>query len=275
MAERPNQLTNHVQDQIDAYALGILEDEEVARVEAHLADCQECQRLLRQARGVATLLALAPRQVQPPARLKQRILARIAQEPQAGGAAGPNAALGGTALADEQQLARALDPTLASTLPEITPERQGLLESMRQLFSGRKGLQTPEAAQPDAQHQLQDILRLLRAPHPAVWELPGTAEAPHAKARLLGAPEEHLAVLVVSGLEPLPPERDYQLWFLRNGEPTGSAVFDVLHNGEGQMLIHAPRQLGHFDLAAITPEPAGGSPGPTGPIMIAGEIKAA
>jgi anti-sigma-K factor RskA len=118
-------------------------------------------------------------------------------------------------------------------------------------------------------------LRLLRSPHPAVWELPGTAEAPQARARLLGSPAEQMAVLIVSGLEPLPPERDYQLWFLREGKPEGSAVFDVQRSGEGQILVHAPRQLGQYDLAAITPEPAGGSPGPTGPIIIAGEIKAA
>lgn len=279
MAERPHQLNTHVDDQIDAYALGILEDEAVAQVEAHLVDCQECQRLLRQARATVALLALAPRQVQPPARLKQRLLARIAQEEQRPATPAPSAGHA-AALTEEQQLAQALDPTQASLLPEITPERQGLLEAMRHLFSGRKGIQAPGTghpvgAAPDAQHQLQDILRLLRAPHPAVWELPGTAEAPRARARLLGAPEEHIAVLIVSGLDPLPPERDYQLWFLRDGEPMGSAVFDVPHSGEGQILVHAPRQLGHFDLAAITPEPAGGSPGPTGPIIISGEIKAA
>ncbi len=275
MSERAHQLNNHVEDQIDAYALGILEDEEVERVEAHLATCQDCQHLLRQARAVAAQLALVPRQVQPPARLKQRLLARIAQEAQAEGRTQASAARGEVPLSDEQRLAEALDSSSAAALPDVTPERQGLLDTMRQLFAGRRGLQTPGAAHPDAQQQLQDILRLLRAPHPTVWELPGTAEAPRAHARLLGAPDEHLAVLVVSGLEPLPPERDYQLWFLRDGEPTGSAVFDVQHNGEGQILVHAPRQLGHFDLAAITPEPAGGSPGPTGPIIIAGEIKAA
>ena len=267
MSERANQLNNHVDDQIDAYALGILEDEAVAQVEAHLEGCPDCQRLLRQARGVVALLALAPRQVAPPAGLKQRILARIAQEERGGSSGTPGAAL-------------ALDPTIASALPDITPERQGMLEALRHFFAGRRGIQTPGATQrgaeaPDEQHQLQDILRLLRAPHPAVWELPGTAEAPQARARLLGSPEEHMAMLIVSGLEPLPPERDYQLWFLREGKPVGSAVFDVQQSGEGQILVHAPRQLGQFDLAAITPEPAGGSPGPTGPIMIAGELKAA
>jgi anti-sigma-K factor RskA len=256
MSERSNQVNNHVVDEIDAYALGILEDDEVARVETHLATCQECQSLLRQAREVVGFLALAPRQVAPPARLKQRILARIAQEERGGGS-------------------QASTPTL--DLPggasEITPERQGLLDALRQFLPGRRPIQTPGTA--DEQHQLQDIMRLLRASRPAVWELPGTPEAPQARARLLGSPDEHLAVLIVSGLEALPPERDYQLWFLREGKPVGGAVFDVQRNGEGQVLVHAPRQLGYYDLAAITPEPAGGSPGPTGPIMIAGEIKAA
>src|SRR5215475_4292252 len=127
MAEKPNQVNNHVEDQLDAYALGILEDEEVARVEAHLANCQECQRLLRQARGVVALLALSPRQVAPPAGLKQRILARIAQEERGGAAT-------------------AVDLTLDVAPGDITPERQGLLDALRQLLPGRKVLQPPGTA---------------------------------------------------------------------------------------------------------------------------------
>src|SRR5579885_2492998 len=80
MSERQNQPSGHVEDQIDAYALGILEDEAVAQVESHLETCQHCRALLQQAREVTGFLSLAPRQVRPPAGLKQRILARIAQE---------------------------------------------------------------------------------------------------------------------------------------------------------------------------------------------------
>lgn len=122
---------------------------------------------------------------------------------------------------------------------------------------------------------METILRLLHSPNASIWELAGTPEAPQARARLLGSPEERTALLLVQGLAPLPPERDYQLWFLRDGKPVGSAIFDVHQNGQGQLVVHAPRQLAHYDLAAITPEPAGGSPGPTGPIMLAGELKAA
>jgi anti-sigma-K factor RskA len=286
MSERQNQPSGHVEDQIDAYALGILEDEAVAQVETHLETCQHCRALLQQAREVTGFLSLAPRQVRPPAGLKQRILARIAQEDRASSArqqpqnrpAGQTPAGEAPISAGDQQSRGSFDPTAATPLPGIPPERQGLIGTLRQILPGRKGTagDTAQASQAELPHQqLQAIVRLLRSPHPAIWALPGTPAAPNARAHLLGSPEDDLAVLVVKGLEPLPPERDYQLWFLREGQPVGSAVFDVQANGEGQIVVRAPRQLGHYDLAAITPEPAGGSPGPTGPIMIAGQLTVA
>jgi anti-sigma-K factor RskA len=271
MVEQQNQPNKHVDDLIDAYALGILEDEAVAEVERHLEGCPNCRQALQRAREVVELLAFAPRQTPPPTRLKQRILSRIAQESQSGSA--PASA--------QAQEGRAAEPasTVSIPLPEAAPIRQGMVESMRQWFGGRRSEPPPLASMPGreqtAEQQLQMVLRVLHTPHAAIWDLSGTPEAPNARAALLGSPETDTAVLVVSGLAPLPPERDYQLWFLREGHPVGSAVFDVGQSGEGQLVVRAPRQLGHYDLAAITPEPAGGSAGPTGPIMIAGQIKAA
>ncbi len=257
MVEQQNQPNKHVADLIDAYALGILEDEAVAEVERHLEGCPACQQALGRAREVVELLAFSPRQTPPPARLKQRILSRIAQESHAAEPAS----------------------TASIPLPEAPPPRQGVVESVRQWFGGRRSEPPPLVSIPGreqtAEHQLQMVLQVLHTPRASIWDLSGTPEAPNARAALLGSPETDMAVLVVSGLTPLPPERDYQLWFLREGQPVGSAVFDVGQSGEGQLVIRAPRQLGHYDLAAITPEPAGGSAGPTGPIMLAGQIKAA
>jgi anti-sigma-K factor RskA len=276
MAEQNNQPNTHVEDRIDAYALGILEDEALAEVETHLEQCAHCRHLLQQAREVVGLLALAPRQVAPPPRLKQRILSRIAQEGRPGGA--PAAPEPAPRLSDAPQ-EHEPDPTVGVPLPAPTVERQRFADTLRHWFAERRSAPPPVAEVPGreqtSEQQLQLILRLLHAPGAALWDLAGTAEAPNARALLLGSPQESEAVLVVSGLEPLPPERDYQLWFLREGQPVGSAVFDVHGSGEGQLVIRAPRQIGHYDLAAITPEPAGGSPGPTGPIMIAGQLKAA
>jgi len=287
MAEDRNQPNTHIEDKIDAYTLGILEDEEVAQVESHLEGCAHCRHLLQHAREVVGLLGLAPNQVAPPPHLKARILARIAQEHQQGGPpAAPQHApdenshqdTRATELSAEQQ-EREPDPTVGIPLPMTHPQRRGLIEKMRQWFSGQRSTPPPLAhlapREQASEVHLQLILHLLHAPGAALWDLTGTQEAPNAHALLLGSPQESEAVLVVSGLAALPPERDYQLWFLRGGQPVGSAVFDVRRSGEGQLLVRAPHQIGHYDLAAITPEPAGGSPGPTGPIMIAGQLKAA
>lgn len=285
MVEQQNQPNKHVDDLLDAYALGILEDEAVAEVERHLEGCPDCRQALQRAREVVELLALAPRQTPPPARLKQRILSRIAQEGQTGGAPPSSSRTNGSQQPDstpastQAQEGRAAETahTAGIPLPEAAPIRQGMVESLRQWLAGRRTEPAPLARIPGgeqtAEQQLQTVLRMLHTPHASIWNLSGTPEAPNARAALLGSPEADTAVLVVSGLAPLPPERDYQLWFLREGQPVGSAVFDVHQSGEGQLVVRAPRQLGHYDLAAITPEPAGGSAGPTGPIMVAGQIK--
>jgi anti-sigma-K factor RskA len=273
MADTSHQPDKHVEDQIDAYALGILEDEAAAEVESHLEHCNQCQRALRQAREVTSMLSLSPRQVAPPLHLKQRILSRIAQEER-------SHQPGGRAAAEpERQTDESAPPDIAIELPDAPSTRRGWKRWIDRMVSGRGDAPVtggPQGTDPaPTREQMETILRLLNSPHAAMWELAGTPEAPKARARLLGSPEERTALLLVQGLEPLPPGRDYQLWFLREGKPVGSAIFDVRQNGQGQLMIRAPRQLAHYDLAAITPEPAGGSPGPTGPIVIAGELKAA
>ncbi len=279
MADTSHPTEKHVEDQIDAYALGILEDEAAAEVERHLEHCNQCQHALRQAREVTSLLSLSPKQVAPPAHLKQRILSRIAQEErqQQPGVRAP--AEPGRQTSGRQADEAPVPPDIAIQLPEAPSTRRGWKRWIDRMVSGRGDVPAVIGPQgtgpaPTGEH-LETILRLLNSPHAAMWELAGTPEAPKARARLLGSPEESTAILLVQGLEPLPPGRDYQLWFLREGKPVGSAIFDVRQNGQGQLMVRAPRQLAHYDLAAITPEPAGGSPGPTGPIVLAGELKAA
>src|SRR5690348_11560583 len=114
MVEQQNQPNKHVDDLIDAYALGILEDEAIAEVERHLEGCPACRQALQRAREVVELLAFAPRQAPPPARLKQRILSRIAQESQS-----------------------------SIPLPGAAPIRQGMIESLRQWFIGQRSEPPP------------------------------------------------------------------------------------------------------------------------------------
>jgi hypothetical protein len=87
-------------DDVGAYLLGALTEDEQERFVAHLPGCAECRRELEELEGVAGTIPLAAPQVAPPPELKERIMtavradvARRAEgEAAAPGAATPEAA---------------------------------------------------------------------------------------------------------------------------------------------------------------------------------------
>jgi anti-sigma-K factor RskA len=236
----------HADDSLDAYALGSLEPEEAAWVEAHLAQCERCRQAAVAARAVADRLPLSVPLVAPPPDLRARVLARVHAAAQADG---PHQAPG-----------RAVPETTPETAPEQPGPSGGLLG---RLFSPRRG-SGGEAA--------ERLAQLLAAPGAAVWEVAGTAEAPEARARLVGLPDGRAGVLLAAGLRRLPAGSEYQVWFLRGGRPLPNATFRVGHDGVARQVVQAPGPLRDYEVVAITPEPAGGSPAPTGPIVLAGQL---
>ena len=62
-------------ENIDAYALGVLDRDEAAALEAHVAQCRECASLLDEARERAALIGLSAPLVPASAALKARVMA--------------------------------------------------------------------------------------------------------------------------------------------------------------------------------------------------------
>ncbi|HEX9109806.1 MAG TPA: anti-sigma factor, partial [Longimicrobiales bacterium] len=152
------------------------------------------------------------------------------------------------------------------SLPVPTADEDGFPSGLLgRIFRGRRG---------GADHAAERLAQLLATPGSAVWEVAGTAEAPQATARLVGLPNGRDAVLVTAGLHRLPAGSAYQVWFLRGGQPLPNATFHVGHDGVARQIVHAPGPLRDYEVVAITPEPAGGSIAPTGPIVLAGQIGA-
>ena len=65
------------QDDVGAYLLGALDDEESARFEAHAAVCHVCQDEIDRLRVAADALPRSVRQHDPPAALKQRLMDEV------------------------------------------------------------------------------------------------------------------------------------------------------------------------------------------------------
>ncbi len=108
-----------------------------------------------------------------------------------------------------------------------------------------------------------------------VASLAGTDALPDAWGRVLWDPQTRRGGLFAGNLTPLPPGREYQFWYVtESGQKVSGGTFTLGAGGEAFLPLTAPDALAQDDpakLYAITREPAGGSPQPTGDILVAGE----
>jgi anti-sigma factor RsiW len=87
-----------LRDDLAAYALGALQGEEAAAVAEHLAGCEPCRSYVRWLRPAVDVLPASVEQMEPPARLRESLMANVRAEagaaaeadgPQAGAARPP------------------------------------------------------------------------------------------------------------------------------------------------------------------------------------------
>ena len=98
-----------------------------------------------------------------------------------------------------------------------------------------------------------------------------TGRGPAARARVFVyvTPDGRRWELAAQGLDPEPAGRDYQVWFLVGEQPMSAGCFNV-RDGKpvvAMALTPPPGATG----AAISIEPRGGSPRPTGPVILVAE----
>ena len=102
------------------------------------------------------------------------------------------------------------------------------------------------------------------------WTLSPTREAPGARGVLIEPAAGGRPVLLVQGLPTPPADRSYQVWLIRDGQPVSVGL--LRPGSEGQQALQLERELGGAQAAAVSIEPAGGSPSPTGPIVMATQL---
>jgi hypothetical protein len=97
--------------------------------------------------------------------------------------------------------------------------------------------------------------------------LSGVAPATAARARVYVSASRGL-FFAAENLPPLPAGRTYQLWTIVGGQPVSHGVFGPAGDGRAQVLAQAPP--GPVDAIAVTIEPEGGVPAPTGDKVLLG-----
>jgi anti-sigma-K factor RskA len=111
---------------------------------------------------------------------------------------------------------------------------------------------------------------LLNAPALTIASLSGTEAAKSAHARLALDPQTGRAMLFAYDLPRAPAGKAYQLWFIAGGKPVPGKVFNTDARGHATMRDQVPAEARGASLFAITLEPEGGVPAPTGEKVLLG-----
>ena len=256
--------------------LGALLPEEQRRVALHAAEgCARCEVALREAHGALDVLALAAPSVAPSARGRESLLAsldaavplRVRPERQAP----PPQPRRGLA-----QRFAAIAAGLALLLASAS-----LFEVLRQGRETRRALELADARVEQriaAEGQQREALAQrvgafeqeleTRVASSVSLALAGEATFGTADARVVMDAAGQQVLLLASRIPPLPEGRTYQLWVIVSGAPRSLGVFAPDRDGRVIYVQSEPLDLPTGVQAAVSIEPSGGVPQPTGPIVL-------
>jgi anti-sigma-K factor RskA len=117
----------------------------------------------------------------------------------------------------------------------------------------------------------QTVIAILRDPATQVVALAGQAPAPTARARMMWH-EKAGGVFVATGLPAAPAGKAYQLWAIAGSNaPVSAGVFSVDASGAGSLSVRPLPGVTTVNAFAVTLEPAGGLPAPSGEIYLLGK----
>ena len=242
------------------YAVGALDGDDLARFEDHLASgCAACTAALRQHDETFARLVSAGPRVEPPADVRDALIARLAATaprslpaprrwvPRAAAIAGGmlvTAALGAGFMAAHYEA------RLGTVAREMAATRERLARDQEALRA--------EVAAYSA------VVELLRDPATQVVTLGGTGPSPDALGRVVWNDSAGGQVFVRN--LPVPPAgKTYELWTIVAGTPRPAGTFSTDTSGNGS---HTVAPAGRVDVFAVTLEPAGGVAMPTGPTVL-------
>lgn len=254
---------------LPAYALGAVDGEDLREMEAHLAaGCAECRRQLDLWQGDLEELAASVEPIAPSETARRRIQ-RLAGGAGAAAAAPVRPRSGSRwmpILAAASLLIAAVSgwrqARLGEELERVGTERDRLARQVSGM-NQQEGLARAES------QRMAESLAIMTSPEARCIHLAGLGSTPTAVGHAFVNTRRGEAVFFALGLPALAPDKTYQLWWIEGGKPVSAGVFQVDEQGTGSIQVErAPR--GATEAWAVTVEPAGGVPQPTGEMVLKG-----
>jgi anti-sigma-K factor RskA len=169
--------------------------------------------------------------------------------------------------AERRELQRATE--MVASLQAELAKREETLEAERR---EREHVERIVATLQDEIGERNAALRLLSTPQVSLVRLAGLSPSPRANAHLLWNPAAQAGVLLTSGLPQIPRDRVYELWAFAGNEPVPAGIFQVDEAGHAFLRLPPLPRGKRYSKFAVTSEPAGGMPKPTGPVHLLGSL---
>lgn len=234
-----------------AYALDALPADEAAFFERHLAICEACSNEVAELAETTARLGSAAAQAPPPD-LRARILAAADVTRQLPPEPAPVAAFRQTSRGWRHRM---LVP-VAACLALIAVGLTGVSINLGRQLSNAEA-EVARSAEVAAVVAARDLETVELA-------MGGTP------ARFLYSPSQDEGVLVGQGMQQPGNGKTYELWLIHDGTPVPAGVFDP--DADGAAVATVEGIVRDAERVAVTIEPDGGSPQPTGAIIASAQL---
>lgn len=284
---------------IGAYSIGATDPEEAAWVRAHLASNPEAaQELAHYQQLFEQLLHSAP-EVEPPVEAAERLAAALEAESNATHSARPGAVALPPSPVDAT-VAGNVAPRINQRTEASAPRRRWTLSALPNFGWSRFQLATVallallvvtnlisltkirslQAVQDrlwrqisSEQYTQQSLVQVILSTYETTsFEVAAAQEGSGARAYVEWCPQTYTVLVEAGDFPLLESDMTYQLWLIRDGKRTSGGLFTVDSWGSGTLVMQLDEPLDNYDALGITPEPAGGSSGPTAPPVVRKEF---
>ncbi len=246
-----------LRDHYDLYTLGIAEDPELSEIRAHLArNCPTCAPAVRESGSLLALIGGTAASVDPPARLRKRVLA-IAGESK-------------SSIWNWSPVWAAVAAGLLIAAIVFNTRAQRATVELARTTAALHQIEADSVSQVRELASLHEAMAILDQPDARQVVFGGAAPQPP-RGRVFLDPKRGV-LLLASNLPQAPAGKTYEMWVIpKGGKPVPAGLFQSAQDGTAIYVLAGPVDVDTTAAIAVTVEPEAGVQQPTStPIIAAG-----
>ncbi|HEV8243397.1 MAG TPA: anti-sigma factor [Nitrospirales bacterium] len=172
-------------------------------------------------------------------------------------------------IADLERQVAERQKSLAKATDELNRTIQALRTTHELLARHQEQIEILQASRPGK--GAEDIARILSSPTTKMADLRGTDMAKDAYALVFMEPDTHRGFFYANNLPELPAGKTYQLWVITD-KPVSAGLFSIDRGRKGRVMMRDVPVIANIKQFAVSMEPDGGRPQPSGSIYLAGSM---